>query len=406
MQRTFLSAAAAALLCAAGLAACGGGGGGSIPGTPAASPTPSTAPTATPTAPPSNSGTATVTSAATAAPIPPAGGYTGTLNLPASNASGSVSLALTTSVSAPTGVAPLRRIAASRPKALPAGANVLLYETITSPVTITFTATPQIDLTLPAQVSTSGLQFFIAAYDPAAGWQEPAAGPASVSGQQLTFASIPVPFTMQANVTYVLALYSVPSATPTTMPSSAPGSAQITVSPSSLSVTPYQTATFTASETGYTGSFTAQVSTGNCYVWATNGTSTGGTSATATDGDFSLVASDTNPCTILVSDSSGNSATVAVTVTAAALSVQPSTLSLSGIGSANAQAFGVMGGSGPYTAGGYDSSVVSVAADSSSSSVFDVTPLAAGQTTITVHDSSGQSAQVSVTVTTVTGGIQ
>jgi hypothetical protein len=288
-----------------------------------------------------------VSSAATTAPIPSAGGYTGTLSLPSSNASGTVAIALTTTTVAPSGVAPMAAARDSvRPATLPTGANVLMYETIASPATIVFSATPQLAVTLPAQISTSGVQFYIAAYDPAQrAWQEPAAGPAIVSGQTITFASEPVPFTLQANVTYVLALYSVPSATPTPSPTPTP-TAKPTATPT---VTPSPTPTATPTPTP----------------------------------------------------------TPTATPIGTQLTIEPSTtLSLTGTGVQNAQPFTVSGGAAPYTADGYDASIISVTADPTNSQSFDVTPLKAGQTTITVHDSTGQSTTVSVGVTTVSGVIQ
>jgi hypothetical protein len=296
-----------------------------------------------------------------------------------------------------------RRRSASRRDALPSGASVLLYETLTSPVTITFSATPELDLTLPPTVSTSGVQFFIAAYDPASEqWQEPAAGPATVSGQNLTFASESVPFTMQANVTYTIALYSAPAVQPTATP---PSSSTITLSPSSLSLAVNQIGTFTASEASYTGAFTAVVGSGTCEVWAPNGSYVNGVPS-APDGAFDVDLADTTPCSITVSDVNGNTASITVTAAVSAMSISPESLTLSGTGSANAQSFTVSGGLAPFTAEGYDSTIIAVTPDQLDQSIFHVTPLKAGQTTITIHDSTGQTTTLSVGVTTVSGVIQ
>lgn len=73
------------------------------------------------------------------------------------------------------------------------------------------------------------------------------------------------------------------------------------------------------------------------------------------------------------------------------------------------QDINISGGVAPYSADGYDNTVISVQANSNGygySSSFTVTPLQGGATTITIHDSSGQSATVSVGVTSASGVIQ
>lgn len=94
------------------------------------------------------------------------------------------------------------------------------------------------------------------------------------------------------------------------------------------------------------------------------------------------------------------------TPTPAPLGVAPSSLSLTGTGASNMQAFAITGGTAPFTVSGYDASVISVSVDPSSSTAYDVTPLKGGQTTITVKDSTGASSTISVSVTTVSGVIQ
>lgn len=73
------------------------------------------------------------------------------------------------------------------------------------------------------------------------------------------------------------------------------------------------------------------------------------------------------------------------------------------------QDINISGGAPPYTADGYNGSIISVQANSNGygySASFTVTPLSGGTTTITVHDSSGQSVTVSVGVTSASGVIQ
>ncbi|HET9095451.1 MAG TPA: hypothetical protein VFN37_02220 [Candidatus Baltobacteraceae bacterium] len=288
-----------------------------------------------------------------------------------------------------------------------------LYESFTAAATVTFNGIPGFTLTLPSSINTGGQTFYVALLVPGTTqWALAAEGPARVSGQTITFAEQSgSSVTLTAGQTYWFAFYSVPMSsitpTPSPTPTATPAGSQINLSPSSLSVQTYQTVTFTTSEGGYSGAFTAKVNNSSCYVWATNGTnSTGGSSATAADGVFSLVAADSTGCTISVSDANNNVATLTVMVVAAPLGVQPVSLSLTGTGASNMQAFAITGGSAPYTVSGYDTSVISVNTDASSSTVYDVTPLKAGQTSITVRDSTGAPKTISVSVTTVSGVIQ
>jgi DNA-binding beta-propeller fold protein YncE len=112
----------------------------------------------------------------------------------------------------------------------------LAYLGFTPSATFTFNSFPGFTYTLPSSISTAGESFYIAYLTPgASAWVEPAAGPASVSGQTLTFApdsvssSISFPITLTAGDTYGFALYDVASS-PSPSPSPSP-----TVSPSSSS---------------------------------------------------------------------------------------------------------------------------------------------------------------------------
>lgn len=419
MRTPFVALAAALSLCSV-LAACGGGGGGSpLPVQPSptpaatATPTPSPSPTSSPA---TQTATVPVTAAATNAPIPAVAGFSGSVSLPASNASGTASITATSTTSAPGGL-PVLQARTHHVATFASSDTVYLYESFTPSATITFNAIPGFSLTLPSSVSTTGQQFYMALFAPGmTQWQMAAQGPAQVSGQTLTFpGQSGTPITLTAGQTYWFAFYSTstatatptpaPSPTPTATPT--PAATKINLSPSSLSVQTYHTATFSASETGYTGAFTAQVNNSSCYVWATNSTnSTGGSSATAADGNFSLVAADATGCTIAVSDANNNVATLPVTVAAPPFGVAPTSLSLTGTGAPNKQPFTITGGTGPYKVTGYDNTVISVSAEASSSTVYDVTPLKAGQTTITVSDSTGASSTIAVTITTVSGVIQ
>lgn len=87
------------------------------------------------------------------------------------------------------------------------------------------------------------------------------------------------------------------------------------------------------------------------------------------------------------------------------MSAAPASLSLMGTGSNNMQTFVINGGAGGFAASGYDTGVVSVTTDTIDPSQFDVTPVAAGSTTITITDASGATLAVPVTVTTATGTV-
>lgn len=91
---------------------------------------------------------------------------------------------------------------------------------------------------------------------------------------------------------------------------------------------------------------------------------------------------------------------------ASAMKTSVSSLALTGTGKANAQTFTVSGGTKPYSAAGFSKSIVTVVRSSQDPSVFIVTPVAAGTTTIAVHDASGQIVNVKAGVTTLSGGIQ
>jgi hypothetical protein len=99
-------------------------------------------------------------------------------------------------------------------------------------------------------------------------------------------------------------------------------------------------------------------------------------------------------------------ATPTASPTPAALQLSASSLSFGATGAANMQTFTVSGGTAPYTTSKFDTSVVTVQQDASAANTFDVTPQAAGTTTIHVTDAAGQSADIAVTVTTLSGVIQ
>lgn len=201
---SFARAGQAALFVAAALlAACGGGGGGSTaPAIPV--------PTLTP--PSSATSSVSVTPGGGSAALPSFGGYASSVTFPASNASGPVSVAATVSTSLPSGL-PALQSGKRKPQSI--ATAVYLYVEFISPVPIAFNGFPGLTVTMPSNVNTSNQQFFIAAYANGA-WIEPADGPATVQGQQVTFAAVAsgLGWVLPANTPVFIALYGAPAPTP------------------------------------------------------------------------------------------------------------------------------------------------------------------------------------------------
>ena len=133
-------------------------------------------------------------------PIPSAGGFTGTLGFTAGSAQADISASATTT-------SPSTEVR----KTLSSTATVFYSFTLTSPVTVTFSAIPAISLTFPT-APTAGQALYASVAS--AGQTSPLAtdGPATVSGSTVTFPAVPEPFTLQAGTAYTFTIYGVPSA--------------------------------------------------------------------------------------------------------------------------------------------------------------------------------------------------
>ncbi|MDP9017649.1 MAG: NHL repeat-containing protein [Candidatus Eremiobacteraeota bacterium] len=112
---------------------------------------------------------------------------------------------------------------ASQPSTAPAlgaGKTPLQYFSFSDPSNVTFSGFPAIAFVLPASISTTSVNFYLALLDPKTPgtWQAPFAGPATVNGQNVTFAAGSTPFAMTGGSTYNFALYSVSNAAPTPPP--------------------------------------------------------------------------------------------------------------------------------------------------------------------------------------------
>lgn len=211
---------AAFVLSSALLAACGGGGGGGgyVPGS-TATPCPvgytGTAPTCTPLS--SNSGTFTVSATTSSTVIiPSAGGYTGSIVLPAGSVATTGTIA--TSISSQNGHV-LQGVLTRSPQAaknlvLPAAQTntAMLYFSIATVADVEFTSIPSFSFTLPA---ASAGPFYLAVYTGDEGWQTLEQG--AVSGSTVTFPAVPNETAQFDSDPTFLALYTggvLPSPTP------------------------------------------------------------------------------------------------------------------------------------------------------------------------------------------------
>ncbi|HKE37985.1 MAG TPA: hypothetical protein VKB39_11150, partial [Candidatus Baltobacteraceae bacterium] len=173
-------------------------------------------------------------------------------------------------------------------------------------------------------------------------------------------------------------------------PSPAPGS--VVVNPTSLTFSPGTgPLTFHASQKHFNGTFHASVDAG----------SIASVNATSPSGDFTVTPKSNGTTTITVSGGSGETTPVGVSVEATTITVPgslPTFRSLNEAKSFTAQETYYAGG---FTAKSNDTTIAKVTTPGSSSSGggnFTVTSVGNGSTTITVSDSLGHSAPVSVKV--------
>jgi hypothetical protein len=196
---------ALATLAALGVSACGGGGGVASSGLPQGQPSPSDATAQTVTR------TYTLASAAGSYELPPLGGYSGSLALPAATVPANTRLELTSSLEAPVSVPILPDT--ERRRQATGTLNVYFYTTLRLSFTVTYPTLPGFSLTLPATVNPSGLQFFYAISNPTptggAKVQFRTEGPATVAGQTVTFAPSTTALTLQAGRSYTIAFYAI-----------------------------------------------------------------------------------------------------------------------------------------------------------------------------------------------------
>jgi hypothetical protein len=146
--------------------------------------------------------------------LPATAGYSGTAVLPPATTGAGTAVTLSAGISPPGAdpvLAPTRT--GSGPAPIP-----LIYLGIVPAATVSLPSLPSFTITLPPDIAT-GPNFYLGLYDPAkqlAGYALATEGPAMVSGSTLTFNAPAAPITLQANQTYALSLYAIPTPPPGT----------------------------------------------------------------------------------------------------------------------------------------------------------------------------------------------
>jgi len=151
--------------------------------------------------------------------LPYASGVTGNTTFLQSNASG-VRVTQTISLTPPSAAPVLQSIArstsASRHTLVAYGVTPLVYVTFTFNADISFVGLP--GFTFLGLQTSANVSYYIAMFDPnnaASNWILPVDGPAAVSATGISFAGGSPPIRFAANTPYLFALYSAPSASPT-----------------------------------------------------------------------------------------------------------------------------------------------------------------------------------------------
>jgi hypothetical protein len=172
----------------------------------------------------------------------------------------------------------------------------ILYASITFGSAVTLPSLPA--FSFGGQTIASSSQYYLAFFDPKVGSYAPAAeGPAAIVGSTIAFTAPTGTYSFAAGTTYVFALYSQALSQITTSPS--------TLSFSALGASAAQT--FTASEAGYTGTFSA-TSANPAVATVAAGTAANSFVVTPVSGGTTAVTlTDTNAqtTTVVVSVTSG-----------------------------------------------------------------------------------------------------
>ena len=246
----------AAVLIASAITACGGGGGGSSGGSggnplpPLNTPTSSPVPTGTPTVSPSISVTTALPSGGANVSVPAINGYIGSVSFAGPMTGAGANVTITASTVPASGIPTLQSIA-RKPKSV-SGAPGLLYLSVLSDGSLTFTGYPTFSFVLPASVAiTSGQLFYVALYSsdqPTLGYAGPIAGSTigtNASGQHtLTFSSaFNQGFAIAKGTTYEFVVFTIATALPTPTPTNSPTATPIATATPTLAPTATPTAT-------------------------------------------------------------------------------------------------------------------------------------------------------------------
>ncbi len=201
---------------------------------------PTTSPSATPTQ--LNSATTLITTGpqAQTTTLPSVGGYAVTMTIPAATTVSTI--LITVSTSAPKLVS-AKTAFAKRPLDL---FQSLLYVTLDAQGAASLLGTPGFSITLPTNVSTSGVNFYLTVFDPLNPSNVQEIGPAVVAGSTATFSTGTSALTFQAGQKLEFGLFALPNAAPTPTPGSGgtlhkfviPGAGSLTSGGGSLLVGP------------------------------------------------------------------------------------------------------------------------------------------------------------------------
>jgi len=167
---------------------------------------------AVPTPTPPTSVTFTVAAGGSTQSIPGAFGFTGTATFPRATAGVGATFTISESGFQPPSGVPILGL----PNA------PLLYFTFSATQAVTFTGFPAITITIPSSITTTGQVFFLGFFNPsnpAAGWQTSFRGPATATGQTVSFTGTSTPYSLPANANLAYVLYALPmGSTPTPPP--------------------------------------------------------------------------------------------------------------------------------------------------------------------------------------------
>lgn len=278
----------------------------------------------------------TVSSGTAVIPIS-APSFNGAITLDGAVAGGAgPSVALTVSNSIPAGFPSFPTALVAKP-----AARVILSSSAPAPILViqpvfsgqVTSSHGQLQFTLPPADISAADAYYIAYFDPnnpAAGWQLGWAGPAIVSGDNLTFTSGNVIF--EPHTTYALVVYAagisaptptpapsaLPTPTPTPAPTPTPTPAPLQLSTSSVSINGANgTSPITVMQAGYTGTITQANTCGGTAPIATfSATSAGGPSWTLT-----ITAASTGACAITFTGAGNRQATASITTTASGFTI-------------------------------------------------------------------------------------